>query len=161
MFGLSIGGGFPDFANANLLFRPVPWARLYAGPCWGYVSWGMQGGVVLAPWNGVATPTLSFQAGTLFSTDLRRFLKSDSKSANEVKPLLANVDYRYLAADLGLELGSPRGFNFFLRLGLSFVVIKANGSATHTADDGTRVTLRDPSVSAWMPSLKLGFQYWL
>jgi hypothetical protein len=160
MFGLSVGGGFPDLVNANLLFRPISWARLYAGPCWGYVSWGMQGGVVLAPWNGVVTPTLSLQAGELFSTNLTRFLKSDSQSAQDVKPLLGNVDYRYLAGDLGLEVGSPRGFSFYLRLGLSFVVIKANGAATHTANDGTRVTIRDPSVSAWLPSTKLGFQYW-
>lgn len=159
-FGVSIGGGFPDLVNANLLFRPLPWVRLYAGPCWSYVSWGAQAGVVLAPWSSWVTPTLSFQAGKLFGTDLRRFVKSDSQSAQDIKPLLGDVGFQYLAGDLGLEFGSPRGLAFFFRLGLSFVAIEANGTTTHTSSDGTRVTLRDPRLDAWMPSAKLGFQYW-
>jgi hypothetical protein len=160
LLGVSLGGGFPDLANLNLLVRPAPWFRLYGGPSWSSVSWGAQAGAVLAPWSWYVTPTLSLQAGKLFGTSLTRFVKSDSKSAQDVKPLLGNVDYQYLAGDLGVELGSPRGFSFYLRLGLSLVSIRANGTATHTADDGTRVTIRDPSVTAWLPSAKLGFQYW-
>lgn len=160
LLGLAIGGGFPDLANLNLLFRPVRWLRLYGGPSWSSVSWGAQAGLLVAPWNGPVTPTLSLQAGTLFGTSLTRFVKGDSRDLEDVRPLLADVDYRYLAGDLGVELGSPRGLSFYLRLGLSIVAIRANGRATHTADDGTRVTLRDPSVTAWLPSAKLGFQYW-
>lgn len=160
LLGVSLGGGFPDLVNANLLVRPVPWLRLYAGPCWSYVSWGVQGGVVLAPWSFVVTPTLSLQAGKLFGTSLRRFVRSDSQSAQDIKPLLGDVDFQYLAGDLGLEIGSPRGLAFYLRLGLSFVELRANGTTTHTSSDGTRVTLRDPSLGAWMPSANLGLQYW-
>lgn len=160
LLGVSLGGGFPDLANLNLLVRPVPWLRLSGGPCWSSVSWGAQAGLLVAPWNGPVTPTLSLQAGMLFGTSLTRFVKGDSQDLQDVKPLLGDVDYRYLAGDLGVELGSPRGLSFFLRLGLSIVSIQAKGRATHTADDGTRVTLSDPSVTAWLPSAKLGFQYW-
>lgn len=158
--GVSAGGGFPDLVNANVLFRPLPWLRLYAGPSWSYVSWGVQGGVVLAPWNAFVTPTLSLQAGKLFGADLRRYVRSESQSAQNLKALLGDVSFEYLAGDLGLELGSPRGLAFFLRLGLSFAAIDGKGTTTRTSSDGTRVTLRDPSLRAWMPSAKLGVQYW-
>jgi hypothetical protein len=160
LLGVSVGGGFPDLVNANLLVRPLPWLRLYGGPCWSSISWGAQAGVLVAPWASVVTPTLSLQTGKVWGTSLRRYVKSNSTTAQELKPLLGNVEYQYLAGDLGLEVGSPRGFSFYLRLGLSLVSITANGSATHTAGDGTRVTIRDPSVTAWLPSAKLGFQYW-
>lgn len=160
LYGVSLAGGFPALLNANFLVRPVPWLRLSAGPSWGVVGWGMQGGVAVAPWEGPVTPTLSVQAGTLFDTDLNRFVKVQGESVQNIKPLLGNVDYRYLASELGLEFGSQRGLSFFLRLGLSVVFVKAHGTVTNTSSDGTRVTVRDPSLTAWMPSLSLGFQYW-
>lgn len=160
LIGFSLGAGFPDLVNANLLVRPLNWIRLYGGPAWSYVSWGMQGGVVLSPINWYVTPTLSFQAGRLFRTDASRFLKDDDPDQRDMKPLLKKLDYHYYAGDFGLELGSPRGFNFFLRFGLSFAVIKANGTGGKTNDDGSRVSISNPKVSAWLPSAKLGFQYW-
>jgi hypothetical protein len=160
LYGVSLGAGIPDLVNANFLVRPVPWLRLSAGPSWGVVAWGMQGGVAFAPWDGPVTPTLSFQAGTLFNTDLNRFVKVQGESVQNIKPLLSKVDYRYLASDLGLEFGSQRGLSFFLRLGLSVVFMKAHGTVVNTSSDGTKVTVRDPSLTAWMPSMSLGFQYW-
>jgi hypothetical protein len=162
LIGLHLGVGFPDLVNANLLVRPVNWVRLYAGPSWGYVSWGMQGGIVLSPINWYVTPTLSFQAGKLFGINASRFVKDETKDGETTrfKPLLQRIDYHYYAGDLGLELGSPRGFNFFLRFGLSFVVVKANGTGTVSKTDGSLVMLTNPKVSAWLPSAKLGFQYW-
>ena len=41
---------------ASLLFRPVSHVRFFAGPTWGYVGWGVQGGVVLVPWNAWIAP---------------------------------------------------------------------------------------------------------
>lgn len=162
LIGVSLGAGFPDLANLNLLVRPLNWVRLYGGPSWGYLSWGLQGGVVLSPINWYVTPTLSFQAGKLFRTNATRFVKDDGGDGKvqEFKPLLQRIDYHYYAGDLGLELGSPRSFNFFLRFGLSFVVVKANGTATHVDDNGVAMSISDPRVSAWLPSVKLGFQYW-
>jgi hypothetical protein len=162
LIGVSLGAGFPDLANLNLVVRPLDWVRLYGGPSWAYLSWGLQGGVVLSPINWYVTPTLSFQAGMLFSTNATRFVKGDGGGgkAEEFKPLLQRLDYHYYAGDLGLEFGSPRGFNFFLRFGLCFVVAKANGTATHVDDNGTAMSISDPRVSAWLPSVKLGFQYW-
>lgn len=162
LVGLSLGAGFPDLVNANLLVRPINWVRVYGGPCWSSLSWGVQGGVVLSPINWYVTPTLSFQAGKLFRTNASRYVRDETRdgTTTSLKPLLARVDYHYYAGDLGLELGSPRGFNFFLRFGLSFFVLKANGTGTASEDDGAVVRITNPKISAWAPSAKLGFQYW-
>ncbi len=161
MIGLSVGGGFPEGSAASLLFRPLLSIRFFGGPTWGYYAWGMHGGVVLAPWNGWITPTLSFEAGQLFRSNLSSLAKGgDSGTSQAMRSLLSRIDYRYVAGDLGLELGSPGGLAFFLRFGLSFVTVKANGSATYTNDNGTRVTITDPVIRATLPSTKLGLQYW-
>lgn len=162
LLGLALGGGFPDLVTASLMFRPIEAIRFFAGPSWGYVSWGAQGGIVIAPWNGWATPTLSFEGGMLFGTNLSFLVKDSSGTGASagLKPLLRRIDYQYVAADLGIELGSPRGLAFVVRLGLSYVTVKANGTATYTSDNGTRVTLSNPAVHATLPSLKIGLQYW-
>jgi hypothetical protein len=160
MVGLSIAGGFPDLATASLLFRPIPAIRFSLGPSWGYVAWGVQGELTFAPWSGRVTPTLSLGGGKLFRSDLSFLAKDSGGVSSGMKPLLQKVDYDYLHADLGLDFGNPRGFAFFLRLGLSRVRVTANGTATTTRDDGTRVTFRDPALRATLPSLRMGFQYW-
>jgi hypothetical protein len=157
--GIAVGGGFPDLGTLSLLVRPVSSIRLFAGPTWGWVGWGLHGGVVLAPVNWAITPTLSLETGKLFRSNVA-FLLDDDGDVAKLKPLLERVDYQYVAADVGIEVGSARGFAFTLRLGLSWVTVKANGSVTFDGDSGARVTLRDPTIRATLPSFKMGFQYW-
>lgn len=157
--GIAVGGGFPDLGTVSLLVRPVSSIRLFGGPTWGWVGWGLHGGVVLVPVNWAITPTVSFEVGKLFRSNLS-FLLGDDADAAKLKPILQNVDYQYVAADVGLELGNPSGFSFTLRLGLSWVTVKGNGSATFDGDGGARVTFSDPTVRATLPSLKVGFQHW-
>ncbi len=159
--GVAIGGGFPDLATASLLFRPMSHVRFFAGPSWGYIGWGVQGGVVLSPWNGAITPTLSLAGGRLFRSDVSFLAKDKGGVPEGIEPLLRKIDYQYAALDLGLELGSPRGFAVSLRLGLSYVSIKATGTATYTSDSGAKVSFTDPSFHGTLPSVKVGFQYWL
>jgi hypothetical protein len=159
-WGLAVGGGFPDFGMASVLYRPASHLRLSAGPSWHYVGWGVHGGVTLVPWNAWLTPVLSLSGGRFFRTDVASAIKSTSEDLEDLKPLLRDMSYWYGALDVGLELGSPRGFALALRFGLSFVSLRANGTATYTSDDGAAVTLRDPRLRATMPSAKLAFQYW-
>ena len=158
--GLAVSGGFPDLVTADLLFRPVRTIRLFAGPAWGYVAWGMNAGVLFEPWPGNVSPTLSLQVGELFQADASFLVKDGSGSASQgMKPLLQRVDYSYGSLDVGLELGSSDGFAFFLRVGLSYVSLKASGTAHYTTDSGTKVALSDPSIHGAFPSVKSGFQY--
>jgi hypothetical protein len=158
-WGLALGAGFPEFATASVVFRPLRPVRLQAGPSWNYFGWGLQGGVTLAPWAFAVTPVLSLDAGRFFASDLS-FLASDGDNGAAMKPLLENVSYSYAGAAVGLEVGSPRGLTFSIRIGLSYVSIATHGTGTRSEADGSSVTLSDPSLNATLPSLKLGVQYW-
>lgn len=157
-WGLAIGAGFPDFGTASLVFRPLAQVRLHAGPAWNYLGWGLHGGVTLVPWSAPIAPLLSFQAGRFFGSDLS-FLARGEDGAG-MKPLLDEVVYSHASADVGIELGSPRGLSFSLRLGLSYVSVRTRGTASRTDEGGTVVALSNPSLNATLPSLKLGFQRW-
>jgi hypothetical protein len=157
-WGLALGAGFPDFATASLVFRPLQRVRLHAGPAWNGFGWGVQGGVTFVPWSFAVSPLLSFQAGRFFGSDLSFLAKGEDGAG--MKPLLEDMVYSYAAADVGLELGSQRGLSFTLRLGLSYVSVATHGTASHTSDGGTVVALTNPSLNATLPSAKLGFQYW-
>jgi hypothetical protein len=159
-WGIAIGAGFPDFANASLMFRPWRALRLYAGPAWNYFAWGVQGGVAVAPWNWWITPVLSLEAGKFRPSNLGSLIDDDDEDAAQVKPLVERVDYSYAALDLGFEIGSPRGFALALRFGLSHVNIGAKGTGSSSEDDGSSVSLRDPKFRGTLGSAKLDLQYW-
>jgi hypothetical protein len=157
-WGLALGAGFPEFATASLVFRPLSPVRLHAGPSWNYLGWGLQGGITFVPWSFAVSPLLSLEAGRFFASDLSFVVKGEDGAT--MKPLLDDVSYSYAAADVGLEVGSQRGLCFTLRLGLSYVSIATHGTATRTESGGGSVAVTNPSMNATLPSLKLGLQYW-
>lgn len=159
-WGVALESGFPEGLGLNVMYRPVPFARLWAGPAWNYAAFGLQGGagLVLANWG--VTPVLSVEAGRYFSSDVSRFLSSAGGVPDEMVPLLESLSMNYAAAMLGLEFGSPRAFSFAVRVGLARLSVKANGSGTITQDDGTTIRFEDPRFAATMPALKLSFSYW-
>jgi hypothetical protein len=160
-WGMAFGAGFPDFATASVMYRPLPFLRLAVGPSWNTVGWGLHGGVELAPWSGAVTPVLAFHAGKFLRSDYSRYAnEEDDGSPSDVKPLLERLDYSYAGIDLGLDFGNPRGFSVALRLGVSFVSVSSPASATFTNDQGSIVTLSRPDVDATLPSAKLALQYW-
>jgi hypothetical protein len=158
--GLAVAGGFPDLVTASLMFRPLRTLRVFAGPAWGYVAWGANAGVLLEPWQGSVSPTFSFEIGELFQADASFLVKDGSDPATRgMKPLLRQVNYAYGSVDVGLELGSSRGLAFFVRAGLSYVSLKAGGTASYTTDQGAKVALSNPWLHGTFPSVKAGLQY--
>jgi hypothetical protein len=161
-WGLVVEGGFPEGIAASLVYRPVSEVRLWAGPAWNYVGWGVQGGVTLVPWHLGVSPLLSLEAGRYFSADAT-FLAGSSGVPAEVEPLLTNVSYDYAAAHVGIEIGTRDAFAISLRAGLAYVSMTANGTATSNVTSGgttATVTFTDPHVRGTMPSVKLGVQLW-
>lgn len=163
-WGMAIDAGLPGGVNLDVLYRPIPFIRLWAGPAWNYAAFGFQGGAGVALANWGITPVLSVEAGRYFSTDVAQFVGSGGSVPAEMKPLLQKISLNYAAALLGFEFGSPRGFSFALRLGLARMSIETHGSGTFTQDNGqggqTSVKFTDPRFTATSPALKLGFQYW-
>lgn len=160
--GLRLEVGAPEGATVALLLRPTPAFRLWAGPSWNVVGWGLQGGIALVPWQLAVAPVLSAELGHYFDADLTPFVNTSSGAPAEVEPLLRSVGYTYAAAHLGVEIGSQRGLAFTVQGGLAYIVGRSGGSAGTTQGAGgttTRITFRDPRLRATAPSVKLGLQY--
>lgn len=162
-FGFSVGGGVPQAATADFLFRPRPWLRLAAGPSWDYVGWGIHGGASVAPFRGFVTPTLGVEAGWLFDADLNKITSVDP----DLQPLLRQVGLTYLSATAGLELGSQRGFAFSIRAGLAWFQGTMSGTGTLQGTGGISgqndavVTVTNPRIRASTPTVQLAVQYFL
>ena len=163
-WGVFLGAGVPQAAQISIVYRPVPLIRIDAGPSYDYLGFGVHAGVTLTPIRWAITPTLGGEVGQFSTFDVTKIATSvDAK----VAPLLKRVSVRYAAALLGFEIGSQRGFNFVLRVGLTYLEIDSRGSATFdgigittgsTQSTGSAV-VTDPKIRGTAPTAQLGFQY--
>jgi hypothetical protein len=158
---MRLGIGFPDGATADMVYRPLPWLRLQAGPAWNYLAWGVQGGVALTPIRWYISPVVELRYGHYFSSNLNRIVKD---LPTEARSLASNFGYDYFNGQLAFEFGSPRGFTFSLGLGLSYFWTSVHGTGTVTRNAGTpdeaTVVLVNPSLRVVIPSLRLGLLYY-
>lgn len=159
-WGLLLEAGFPQGATLSASFRPVPAVRLFAGPAWNYLGFGLQGGVSLVPWHFAVTPILTLEAGHYFSEDVSFIAQSSQGVPPDLRSLMKSMGFTYGSVHAGLELGSQNGFAWTIGLGLTYVALDAKGTMTKTDASGTTVTFKDPRVRGTLPSLKLGFHYW-
>lgn len=159
--GLEVAAGAPAGGVAALVVRPgVPWARLHGGVTWNYYALGLQGGVTLAPFRGVVTPTLTVEAGTTFDADLRSPL-SGLAIPPALNASLASAGYNYASGMLGLEFGNPNGSVFFIRGGMSRAWSTLHGVDRY-ADGTTTLSTSPIHLSAWVPAASLGvaLRFW-
>ena len=162
-WGLLVSGGFPEGLAASVVYRPVSEVRLYAGPAWNYVGWGVQGGVTLVPWHMGVSPLLSLEAGHYFSADVTFLAGSAGGVPADVEPLLRDVSYDYASAHVGIEIGTRDAFAITVEAGLSYVSLTAHGTATSNVSvSGTTatVTFTDPHLRGTIPSVRVGVQLW-
>ncbi len=163
-WGLLAAGGFPEGLAADLVFRPVSEVRLFAGPMWNYVGWGVQGGVTLIPWHMGVSPILSLEGGRYFSADATFLAGKAGGVPAEIEPLLKHVAYDYAALRVGVEIGTRDAFAITVEAGLSYVSLTAKGTTTTQVDVGggtiASVSFTDPHVRGTMPSVKAGVQLW-
>ncbi|HTN51942.1 MAG TPA: hypothetical protein VML50_06030 [Anaeromyxobacter sp.] len=155
--GVLLDLGVPAGSSLSLVYRPIRWFRVFAGPAWDYLSFGVQGGMSFSPWDWKVAPCVEGEVGRYFDASASRFVHSSGNL--DLKSLLQDVGYQYAALHLGFEVGSQRGFTFSLRAGLAWAQLAARGTSQTTSSDGTVVTVTDPKVRAVSPSVKLGFQY--
>ncbi|MGC4065176.1 MAG: hypothetical protein QM784_11120 [Polyangiaceae bacterium] len=154
--------GFPDGAIAGIAGRPLPWLRLGVGAGSNSVSPGVRGGVSLIPFG--FGPSLTVEGGHYFEGDANGTVASLAGASYENSRTAERIGYQYANFHLGLDLGEER-FTFFLHGGMSYihtVLHNANdafgGVSQNSQGGSTTVVINgDPTVSAWIPSLKLGF----
>jgi hypothetical protein len=160
-WGLTLDGGFPDAAGIAVLYRPWYWLRLEAGgttTVW--ASHGVRAGVSLVPFNFPVTPALTFNYGRVFEADWNPLLeKLGSTPDPELAPVLQKFGYQYVDGHVGLELGAPRRFVFFVRAGLTQIWTKVHNLSAAAASQLTdaSATVSDTKVTARVPSAKVGF----
>ncbi|HEX9289729.1 MAG TPA: hypothetical protein VF904_09400 [Anaeromyxobacteraceae bacterium] len=160
ILGLAIDGGLPDGASATVLYRPWKFLRFGGGLLYNYIGYGVRGGVSVLPYFPIA-PSLTLEAGHYFEANANARIAQYGSVPEELKPLLDRVSYTFANAQLGLELGHPDWFVFYVRAGLSRVWFTAHGADRVASSQGssgnTRVTVEDPNIRLGIPNVKAGF----
>jgi len=160
ILGLAMDGGLPDGASATLLYRPWKFLRFGGGLLYNYIGYGVRGGVSVLPYFPIA-PSLTLEAGHYFEANANARVAQYGSVPDELKPLLERVSYTFANAQLGLELGHPDWFVFYVRAGLSRVWFTAHGADRVASSQGssgnTRVTVEDPNIRLGIPNVKAGF----
>ena len=160
ILGLAIDGGLPDGASATVLYRPWKFLRFGGGLLYNYIGYGVRGGVSVLPYFPIA-PSLTLEAGHYFEANANARIAQYGSVPEELKPLLERVSYTFANAQLGLELGHPDWFVFYVRAGLSRVWFTAHGADRVASSQGssgnTRVTVEDPNIRLGIPNVKAGF----
>jgi hypothetical protein len=162
-FGLMLDAGVPDGAVLSAVFRPVAPLRFSLGGAYNVAGYGVRGGIGWTPFRWAVSPTLNVEAGRYFESDLTWIVDESSGVPEEVRPLLEEVGYNYACAQIGLELGSPSGLSFNVRVGLAYFWTVVHGVAQSIdAAGGTGATIEvsDPRLRATLPSLKVGLLYY-
>lgn len=157
-WGILADAGLPQGATLSAAYRPVPSLRIFAGPAWNYLAFGMQGGISFAPWHLAVTPVLTAEAGRYFGANASFLARGGVPT--ELSTLMRDMTYTYGAIHAGIEFGGQNGFSFALDLGLGYVALDAKGTVTKTDSSGSTVVFKDPRFQGTLPSLKLGLHYW-
>ena len=154
-----LGGGL------SLLVRPLWWLRLNGGLAYNYVGLGYRGGISFAPCFCVVTPTLNLDAGHYVNGDWNKVSNVTDPNAHA---LLSHVSYTFATAQLGLELGSQRWFNFYIRGGLQYIRHSFTGSdaaalaqSSVNTPDTTFSSKGDLKLDALLPTASLGFNFFV
>ncbi len=156
IIGLELDAGVPDGASATLLYRPWRYVRLGGGLLYDYVGYGVRGGVSVLPYFPIA-PSLTLEVGHYFEADasakVARFVHVD----DSLKPMLKHIGYTFANAQLGLEIGHPDWFVFFVRAGISRVWLNVHDAQQALSSSSSLKTLDDPSIRLGIPNAKVGF----
>jgi hypothetical protein len=159
--GFELQTGLPDGFTGSVVYRPFGWLRTHLGAGYNLVGLGLQGGGTLIPFGW--GPSLTLEGGHYFEGNANGIARSMMGAGFEDSTLLERVGYDYANAHLGLELGK-QSFTFFIHGGMSYLVTHINGIdealQADAGDDSSGPSLhigRAPTVSAFVPSLKLGF----
>ncbi len=156
--GMAVDAGVPGGAAVVLQLRLLDSLRVDAGPMFSGIGFGARGGVVWAPLRAAVSPTLELEAGYGFRADLS-FLARRSDVPDQLRPVLAHASYFYGSALLGVDIGSARATSFFVRAGLSQLVVRAPGTV-RTASAGGTLEIGDTTLRTTIPCAKLGVQFW-
>ncbi|HEY7724816.1 MAG TPA: hypothetical protein VH880_05750 [Anaeromyxobacteraceae bacterium] len=157
-WGVMLDAGAPDVLALSALWRPLPWLRLNGGASYLYLAWGLKAGIAWVPFVHWVAPSLNLEYGHYMGLGIA----GKVSAPKDAEPMLKSLSLDYVTAELGLELGSGRGWAVFVRGGLGRVW--ARGGAGSVVDgggpavvDGSRTDLGPTKLRLDGPVAKLGF----
>ncbi|HZH02608.1 MAG TPA: autotransporter outer membrane beta-barrel domain-containing protein [Myxococcaceae bacterium] len=155
-WGLLLDAGIPDGIGLSAVYRPFRPFRFHGGLVTNTASYGLRAGVTYVPFYFAVSPSLTLEGGHLFEGDLS-FLQAFGLSQEDAER--SRFKYNFANAHVGLEMGSPRRFLFFLRAGLSYVDVTFTQfqSLLQSASGSQSVEAQPAHLRATGPSAKLGF----
>ncbi|WP_224248374.1 autotransporter outer membrane beta-barrel domain-containing protein [Hyalangium gracile] len=161
--GAMLDVGAPDGIGVSAVARPVRWLRINAGLTTNTLSFGVRGGISLVPLSTFISPSINLDVGHYFDANYNDLIDRLGGIPLRTSVPIEDVGYNYGGASVGLEIGRPDRFSFYLRVGL------ARGSMTiEDADRLLKDVTNDPDITArpltlrfTTPSVKLGFLLYL
>ena len=155
--GLQLDAGWPGGAVAAIVYRPIWPLRVDAGVSYNLIGFGLRGGVTLVPWKLSVSPSLRGEFGHTFTADASGFVGNFTDLTPAQEQALARFGYDYATLQLGLELGNPDSFIFFVRGGLAWLWGTARDVEAAAQEQDPRITaVDDPSISARTLCASLG-----
>lgn len=158
VIGAQLDVGVPEGLGLSAVLRPVPVVRLHGGVLTYGGAAGLRGGVTIAPWSFAFTPTFTAEGGHLFTGAPGGAAESFVAPAKLPDDMIESLSYDFFSAQLGVEIGAPDHFVFFIRAGLSWVDALLHGTRADISG-GKGTTFLDPGeikLNLTMPSVKLG-----
>jgi hypothetical protein len=144
-FGMGLSVGVIDGAGLDLYFRPAKWLRTSAGGTYNTIAAGFHGGLTLAPFGW--GPSVTAEAGHALQGNINAVYGTH-------EPALSSVGYSYANLHGGWEFGHKRA-TFFIHVGESFIATQVHNLNQQLNSSQVTFT-KDPNVSLWVPSFKLG-----
>ncbi|HSB20732.1 MAG TPA: autotransporter outer membrane beta-barrel domain-containing protein [Anaeromyxobacteraceae bacterium] len=148
--------GFPDGLGLSLVYRPIWFARLHAGPTFNFLAPGLRLGATAVPFQFLVTPTLTAEYGHAFDGDAGRLVSRFGTLDPAERAVLRKVGYDYFLVQLGIESGSPRTFAWFVRVGLGWVWVRVHDFQAAAQTQDPSLTSTNPRIRVAVPTVSTG-----
>jgi len=156
--------GLPDGATASIVVRPIRSLRAHAGVSHNMISLGERVGLTWVPLSWWASPTLSVEYGHYAEGNANPLVRTVMGDQTFQSAVLERVGYDYLNGHVGLEFGR-KWFTFYIHAGMSRITGTVHNidAETMTGNEGTTTVTfsKDPSLTLWAPSARIGFVVYL
>jgi len=165
-FGASLDVGVPDGIMLGLAARPWSWVRAQAAAGTNGIGPGIRGGVALRLPTEIS-PSITVEAGQYFEGNANGLASKLGGSSYRGSPMADKIGYQFANLHLGVEFGNEHSM-LFLHGGVSYLhtqlhhVNDALQVNNGPSDASTVIAVNgDPRITAWVPSIKLGFLLYL
>ncbi len=157
--GAMLDVGAPDGVGISAVVRPIEWLRINAGLTTNTLSLGVRGGISLVPLSTFVSPSLNADFGHYFDTSYNDLIDKLGGIPLQSDIPVEDIGFNYAGASVGLEIGKPERFSFYLRAGFAYGRLTINDAERLLRDvtGDPDITSAPLTIRFTSPSIKLGF----